>query len=90
MSSKENHLIKKAESLLGECSHVVIASVNPNGFPRPVPMAKGATHSCNEVWMATGADSIKVNDFKQNDKAGLCYDKDGASVCLQRECRDRD
>lgn len=83
MTQKENELIKKAEVLLGKCSHVVIASVNPLGFPRPVPMAKGLTSGCGEVWMATGADSEKVSDFKQNPKAGLCYDRDGASVCLR-------
>lgn len=83
MTSKEKQLIKKAELLLGKCSHVVIASVNPLGYPRPVPMAKGVTKGCNEVWMATGADSVKVNDFHQNAKAGLCYDREGSSVCLR-------
>lgn len=83
MTQKENLLINKAENLLDKCSHVVIASVNPLGFPRPVPMAKGLTRGCNEVWMATGADSVKVRDFKHNSKAGLCYDYEGASVCLR-------
>ena len=46
-------------------------------------MAKGMTRGCNEVWMATGADSVKVSDFRQNAKAGLCYEHEGASVCLR-------
>lgn len=76
-------LINGAEELLAQCSHVTLASVNSEGFPRPVPMAKGHTSGCNEVWMATGADSLKVAEFRQNPKAGLCYDHDGASVCLR-------
>lgn len=77
------NLIKKAEKLLAECPTVTIASVNSDGFPRPVPMAKGDTEGCGVVWMATAADSVKVADFKRNPKAGLCYDKDGSSVCLR-------
>lgn len=82
-SSQNSDLIRKAEALLAECSAVTIASVNSDGFPRPVPMAKGETEGCGIVWMATGADSVKVADFMCNPKAGLCYDKDGSSVCLR-------
>ena len=46
-------------------------------------MAKGHTVGCNEVWMATGADSDKVADFKINPKAGLCYSSAGDSVALR-------
>lgn len=79
----DSALLDKAVKLLSECSHVTIASVNEEGFPRPVPMAKGATEGCNVVWMATGTDSEKVADFRKNPKAGLCYDHNGASVCLR-------
>lgn len=82
-SSQNSDLIRKAEALLAECSAVTIASVNSDGFPRPVPMSKGDTEGCRTVWMATGTDSVKVSDFRQNPKAGLCYDKDGSSVCLR-------
>ena len=33
--------------------------------------------------MATSAASMKVNDFKQNDKAGLCYEHYGDGVALR-------
>ena len=78
-----SNLIRKAEELLAECANVIIASVNSDGFPRPVPMAKGDTEGCGTVWMATGADSVKVADFKRNPKAGLRNDKGGSSVCLR-------
>lgn len=28
-------------------------------------------------------DSVKVADFRENPKAGLCYQKDGSNVCLR-------
>lgn len=77
---EDGRLRQKAEALLAECATVTIASVNSEGFPRPVPMAKGDTQGCGTVWMATGADSVKVADFRRNPKAGLCYDKGGSSV----------
>lgn len=80
---KDSILIKKAEELLDKCSVVTVASVNRDGFPRPVPMAKGDTQGCGTVWVATAADSMKVADFMLNPKAGLCYEKDGSSVCLR-------
>lgn len=79
----EKSLIEKAVDLLAQCPDVTVASINADGFPRPVPMAKGQTSGCNEVWMATGADSEKVADFKKNPKAGLCYSRNGASVALR-------
>lgn len=82
-TESEKSLIEKAVDLLARCKEVTVASINADGFPRPVPMAKGFTVGCNEVWMATGADSEKVADFKNNPKAGLCYSYNGASVALR-------
>ena len=33
-------LKRKAELLLEQCESVILASVDENGFPRPVPMSK--------------------------------------------------
>lgn len=82
-ASAEKSMIDKAIDLLAQCREVTMASVNADGFPRPVPMAKGRTSGCNEVWMATGTDSEKVADFRANSKAGLCYSCGGASVALR-------
>lgn len=76
-------LAERAAALLAQCDVVTLASVNSDGFPRPVPMAKGRTVGCREVWMATGADSVKVADFRANPKAGLCCNLYGDSVALR-------
>lgn len=76
-------LAEKASALLAQCREVTLVSVNAEGFPRPVPMAKGHTVGCHEVWMATNADSVKAAEFKANPKAGLCYSCYGDSVALR-------
>lgn len=76
-------IIDKAVVLLGRCNEVTLVSVNADGYPRPVPMAKGHTEGCNEVWVATAADSVKVADFKLNPKAGLSYSCNRDSVSLR-------
>lgn len=79
----KERLLKKAEEVLARCEDVTIASVNAEGFPRPVPMAIMKTVGCNEVWMSTGADSVKTLEFQANPKAGLCYSSNGDSVALR-------
>lgn len=79
----EKTLAEKAVSLLAQCKEVTIASVNADGYPRPVPMSKIHTKSYNEIWMATGADSVKTTDFQKNKKAGVCYSAYGDSVALR-------
>lgn len=76
-------LTKKAAALLAQCENVTIASIDANGFPRPVQMSKIKAAGFYEVWMATSARSVKVEDFKHNNKAGLCYDHYGDGVALR-------
>lgn len=83
MQTDDRSLAEKAAVLLAQCQEVTLVSINGDGFPRPVPMAKGHTIGCNEVWMATGADSVKVAEFRMNPKAGLCYSSYGDSVALR-------
>lgn len=78
----ERALTEKATGLLAQCKDITIASIDAEGFPRPVPMSKISSKGCNEVWLATAANSVKVTDFKLNNKAGLCYSNYGDSVGL--------
>lgn len=79
----ERTLPEKAAHLLAQCENVTIASVDANGYPRPVQMSKIGAKGFHEVWMATSAGSMKVNDFRANDKAGLCYEHYGDGVALR-------
>lgn len=76
---------EKAEAMLQRCEVVVLTSVNPEGYPRPVPMSKIKSEGYSMVWMSTGTDSLKTKDFLRNPKAGVCYFENGNSVALTGE-----
>ena len=76
---------EKAAELLQKCEVVTLASVNKEGYPRPVPMSKIAAEGISTIWMSTGADSLKTIDFLSNPKAGLCFQEKGDSVALMGE-----
>lgn len=83
MSTKT--LNEKATELLQRCETVVLASINKEGYPRPVPLSKIASEDFSTIWMATGGDSLKTTDFRSNPKAGLCFQDGGDSVALTGE-----
>mgnify|MGYP002236164814 CR=1 FL=1 len=61
----ERTLTEKATHLLAQCENVTIASIDADGYPRPVQMSKIHAKSFNEVWMATSVGSMKVNDLRR-------------------------
>ena len=79
----ERNMQEKAINLLAQCKNVTLVSIDANGYPRPVQMSKIGTKGFQEVWMTTSAVSMKTRDFKENNKAGLCYDHYGDSVALR-------
>ncbi|MDE6380256.1 MAG: pyridoxamine 5'-phosphate oxidase family protein [Muribaculaceae bacterium] len=79
----KERLLKKAEEVLARCEDITIASVNADGYPRPVQVSIMKTVGFNEVWMSTGADSVKTIEFRTNPKAGLCYSSKGDSVAMR-------
>ena len=55
----ERTLTEKATHLLAQCENVTIASIDADGYPRPVQMSKIHAKSFNEVWMATSVGSMQ-------------------------------
>lgn len=78
-------LKEKAAEILQRCEVVTLASVNEDGFPRPIPISKIKTESISTIWMATGTNSVKTKNFQSNPKAGLCFQENGNSVALTGE-----
>lgn len=70
----------KALELLEKCDVVSLASIDENGFPRPVPLSKIKTEGLNTIWFATGTSSEKTEHFRKNNKAGISLFKDGDSI----------
>ena len=75
-------LEKKAAEMLQKSEVVVLASINQEGYPRPVPMSMVKAEGISTVWMSTGNDSWKTIDFRENPKGGLCFYAQGDSVCM--------
>ncbi|MBS6237674.1 MAG: pyridoxamine 5'-phosphate oxidase family protein [Bacteroides sp.] len=46
---------EKAAQMLRESEVVVLASVNKEGYPRPVPMSMVKSEDISTVWMSTGS-----------------------------------
>ncbi len=79
----QKSISEKAEGVLARCEAVTLASVNDDGFPRPVVMSIMKHIGFNEVWMSTGANSEKTAELRKNPKAGLCYSSNGDSVVMR-------
>ena len=72
---------RKAELLLEQCDSVVLASVDENGYPRPVPMSKVKNEGITTIWFSTGTYSEKTKHFEVNPKAGVCFQKESIVSC---------
>ena len=64
---------EKATELLQRCEVVTLASVNKEGYPRPVPMSKILAEGISTIWMSTGADSLKTIDFVRTRKPDYAF-----------------
>lgn len=56
------------------------ASVNEDGFPRPVPLIKVANEELNTFFFATSISSEKAHHIKENPKTGISLNV-GCKVC---------
>lgn len=70
-------IIRKAGELLERCPTVTFATINGEGFPRPVPVRTLRTDDALTIWFATGIDSEKVAHIRRNMRTGASfYDRD--------------
>ncbi|MBQ4278932.1 MAG: pyridoxamine 5'-phosphate oxidase family protein [Rikenellaceae bacterium] len=76
------HIRKKAAALLARCDTAVLASVDEDGCPRPVPMVALRTEGVSTVWFSTEKDSVKVRQFRADPRAGVCFYERGNMVTL--------
>lgn len=69
----------KAAQMVATAQVITVASVDENGYPRPVAMVKIKDEQ-DAIYVATGASSAKVAHFKVNPKAGISIVRGGDSV----------
>ena len=61
---------EKAAQILNDNQIITIASIDENGFPRPVPVVK-LKNDGDVLYFSTGTSSAKTAHFKTNPKAGI-------------------
>lgn len=63
-------LEEKAAAIVATAQVITVASVDENGYPRPVAMVK-VKYEDGAIYVATGTSSAKTAHFKANPKAGV-------------------
>lgn len=74
--------LKKTSRMLDNIPIVILASINEEGYPRPVTVAKLKNNGLSEIWISTGTNSAKIKQLRANPKAGLTFYDDHNSISL--------
>ncbi len=75
-------LEKKMKDLVSKSSVAVLASLDPEGYPRGVAMAVIKTEGIHAIWFATGKNSEKTQHYQHDEKASVCFLDEHDSVTL--------
>lgn len=70
---------EKAAQMIATAQVITVASIDENGYPRPVPMVKVKDED-GAIYVSTGTSSAKTAHFKANPKAGVSIMKGDSSV----------
>jgi general stress protein 26 len=76
---------ERAEVILSEAKIITVASVNEEGYPRPVAMRLMANKGVQELYFETKIHTEptgKVQQFEKNSKAGVEFHNQSDSVTL--------
>lgn len=75
---------EKAAQMVATAQVITVASVDENGYPRPVPMVKIKDEN-GAIYVSTGTNSAKTAHFKANPKAGVSIMKGDSSIVYTGE-----
>lgn len=75
---------EKAAQMVATAQIITVASVDENGYPRPVAMVKLKDDN-GAIYVSTGTSSAKTAHFKANPKAGVSIVKGGDSIVYTGE-----
>lgn len=75
---------EKAAQMVATAQVITVASIDGNGYPRPVAMVK-LKDDDGAIYVSTGTSSAKTAHFKANPKAGISIVKGGDSIVYTGE-----
>lgn len=70
---------QKAAQIVASAQVITVASVDQNGYPRPVAMVKLKEEN-SAIYVSTGTNSAKTAHFTANPKAGISIVDGGNSI----------
>ena len=76
---------EKAAQIVARAQIITVASVDENGYPRPVPIVKLKAEEGGAIYFSTGTSSAKTAHFRANPKAGISIVEEGNSVVYTGE-----
>lgn len=75
---------EKAAQMVATAQVITVASIDENGYPRPVAMVKIKDQD-GAIYVSTGTSSAKTAHFKANPKAGVSIVRGGDSIVYTGE-----
>lgn len=78
-----DNIEQTAAEMLSDTENIVLASLDGDGYPRPVPMNRLANDGLRTVWMTTEYHGRKARHFRADPRAGLCFYTRRGSVVLR-------
>lgn len=63
-------IMEKAAQMVAAAQVITVASIDENGYPRPVAMVKLKDHD-GAIYVSTGTSSAKTGHFRANPKSGI-------------------
>ncbi len=75
---------EKVAQMVATAQVITVASIDENGYPRPVAMVKLKNEE-GAIYVSTGTSSAKTSHFKANPKAGVSIVKGGDSIVYTGE-----
>lgn len=75
---------EKAAQMVATAQIITVASIDENGYPRPVAMVKIKDED-GAIYVSTGTNSAKTAHFKENPKAGISIVRGGDSIVYTGE-----
>lgn len=77
----ESAIRKTVIDIVSNSQSTVLCSIDEDGYPRTMVMVPVKSEGIKTIWFSTSADTRKIEEFKANDKASICYN-DGKNAIM--------
>lgn len=79
------NIFEKANQIIRLCDAAYLGVIDEDGFPSVSTVSSIKADSIFEAWFTTGTDANKTKRLLKNNRASVCYQKDGSNITLVGE-----